>query len=417
MSRILFVQADGGGSVPPAIAVARRLREQGHAVRFLASRSLAGRLAGEDLPHEPFATSADFDPSRRETDQLRDWAAWTPLGAVHALYRWMCGTASVQAAEVVASVAATPTDVIVADFMLMGAFIATEALGLPSVGLVHTVGVLPLDGVPPIGFGLRPARGPMGRWRDHVLQQAQNRLLRRWLVALNAARGAHGLPPLATIHEQWLRAQRLLILSSRAFDFPATRVPPHVRYVGPAFWEAPVQTPLDLPGSETRPLVLGSLSTTYQAAELYLRTLVAGLGMLPVQGLVTTGAGYEPASLAPVPGNVTVCAYVPHAAALSRAAAVVTHGGHGTVIKALAHGVPMVCVPFGRDQADVACRAVATGAAIALRPSLLTARRLARALEQVLENPRYRNAARRMQEALEHEDGATNAAAEIVALT
>jgi UDP:flavonoid glycosyltransferase YjiC (YdhE family) len=122
---------------------------------------------------------------------------------------------------------------------------------------------------------------------------------------LNEARRAHGLTPLATLREQWLRADRVLILSSRAFDFPATAIPSNVRYVGPAFWEAPDAAP-EAVVSGHGPLVLASLSTTYQAAERYLRTLVAALGRLSVRGLVTTGAGYDPASLAPLPANVSV---------------------------------------------------------------------------------------------------------------
>jgi UDP:flavonoid glycosyltransferase YjiC (YdhE family) len=101
---------------------------------------------------------------------------------------------------------------------------------------------------------------------------------------------------------------------------------------------------------------------------------------------------------------------------LPHAAAVVTHAGHGTVMKTLAHGVPMVCIPCGRDQADIARRAAAAGCAIVLRPTLLSARRLAHAIAEVLADPRYRLAARRMQVALAAEDGPVNAAAEIVAL-
>src|SRR5262249_34554944 len=148
-----------------------------------------------------------------------------------------------------------------------------------------------------------------------------------------------------TLAEQWLRADRVLIASSAAFDFPATTLPPNVRYVGPAFWEAPSEAGADLPGEDGLPVVLASPSTTYQAAERYLRTLVLALGRLAVRGLVTTGPGYDLARLAPLPPSVTVHHYLPHSAALARASAVVTHAGHGTVLKALAHGVPMVCVP------------------------------------------------------------------------
>jgi MGT family glycosyltransferase len=412
---VLFVQADCGGGVPPAIAIARRLREQGHAVRFLAARSLERELTREGFAYETFQQAPDFGSARAETDRLRDWEARTPIGAVHALFNVMCGPAALHAADVVASLQATSTDVVACDFMLLGAFVGAEACRVPSVGLVHTVAVLPLDGLPPIPYGLQPARGLPGRWRDDVLRHARDRVLRRWLGVLNDARARYQLAPVSLLYDQWFRARRLLILSSPTFDFPASHLPENVRYVGPAFWEAPTDTPPELPEPSQVPLVLASLSTTYQAAERYLRVLIAALASLPVQAVVTTGAGYDLTDLAPLPANVLVRRYTPHGALLDRAAVMITHGGHGSVTSALAHGVPLVCVPFGRDQRDVAIRAVATSAAITLRPTGLTTRKLSRAIKQVLERPQYQTAARTMQATLATEEGARRAAEEIAA--
>jgi MGT family glycosyltransferase len=316
---------------------------------------------------------------------------------------------------VVANLKATPTDVVVCDFMLLGAFVGAEACRIPGVGLVHTVAVLPLDGLPPIPYGLQPAHGLLGRWRDRFLLRARDQVLRRWLRVLNEARARYQLAPLSSIYGQWFRAQRLLILSSPTFDFPANKLPENVRYVGPASWEGPADTPLDLPGPSQVPLVLASLSTTYQAEGGYLRVLIAALGSLPLDAVVTTGAGYDATDFAPLPDNVVVRPYVPHGPLLDRAAIMITHSGHGSVMSALAHGVPLVCVPFARDQRDIAARAVATGAAVTLRPTGLTARKLSRSIEGVLERPGYREAARRMQAILATEDGAGHAADEITA--
>ena len=80
---------------------------------------------------------------------------------------------------------------------------------------------------------------------------------------------------------------------------------------------------------------------------------------------------------------------------LQHAAAVVTHGGHGTVVKTLAAGVPMVVLPHGRDQADNAARVTARGAGIALRKSAKP-RAIARAVTRLLDDPSYRQAAERL---------------------
>jgi len=412
----LFVQTDCGGGVPPAMAIARRLREEGHAVRFLAARSLQGQLTREGFAYEAFQRAPDFGSARRETDRLRDWEARTPIGAVHALFNVMCGPAALHAADVLESLEATPTDVVACDFMLLGAFVGAEACHVPSVALVHTVAVVPLDGLPPIPYGLKPAHGLPGRLRDALLEGARDRLLRRWLDVLNDARARYRLAPLARIYDQWFRARRLLILSSPRFDFAAKRLPENVRYTVPSFSAAPAENPPDLPDPAQAPLVLASLSTTYQNEGRYLRVLIAALGSLPVQAIVTTGAGYDLGDLDPLPANVDVRPYIPHGPLLDRAAIMITHSGHGSVIAALAHGVPLVCVPFARDQRDVALRAVTTGAALTLRPTGLTARKLARAVEQVLQRPGYRQAAGRVKASLAAEDGAGDAAREIAAV-
>ncbi|MGH2831391.1 MAG: hypothetical protein ACRDK2_01330, partial [Solirubrobacteraceae bacterium] len=159
---VLFVQADCGGGVPPALAIACRLREEGHTVRFLAARSLESQLTREGFAYEAFQRAPDFGSALRETDQLRDWEARTPIGAVHALFNVMCGPAGAHAADVVESLQTTPTDVVACDFMLLGAFVGAEACHIPSVALVHTVAVLPLEGLPPIPYGLAPAHGLLG---------------------------------------------------------------------------------------------------------------------------------------------------------------------------------------------------------------------------------------------------------------
>jgi UDP:flavonoid glycosyltransferase YjiC (YdhE family) len=92
---------------------------------------------------------------------------------------------------------------------------------------------------------------------------------------------------------------------------------------------------------------------------------------------------------------VTVTRWVRHADVLPHCSAVITHGGHGTVLKALIAGVPLVVVPLGRDQPDNAARVVHAGAGIRLRKSASVSA-LRAATAQVIEDPRYRSAAGRM---------------------
>jgi UDP:flavonoid glycosyltransferase YjiC (YdhE family) len=113
---------------------------------------------------------------------------------------------------------------------------------------------------------------------------------------------------------------------------------------------------------------------------------------------VTTGLAFDAAVLRP-PANVTVVASAPHRQVLQHAALAVTHGGHGTVMKALAAGVPMVVLPHGRDQPDTAARIAARGAGIELKRTAGSGA-IAEAVRRVLQNASYGAAARRLGEAV-----------------
>jgi UDP:flavonoid glycosyltransferase YjiC (YdhE family) len=112
--------------------------------------------------------------------------------------------------------------------------------------------------------------------------------------------------------------------------------------------------------------------------------------------------------------TVTVTS-APHAAVLPHARALVTHGGHGTVIKALAHGVPVVCIPQGRDQADNAARVEVSGVGVRLKRTA-GAPTIRRSVQQVLASPVYTAAARRMARTIGDEVGAQAARHELEAL-
>jgi UDP:flavonoid glycosyltransferase YjiC (YdhE family) len=240
------------------------------------------------------------------------------------------------------------------------------AAGIPYVVLNPTINVVPAPGVPPFGLGLMPATDEAGRRRDEELGAV---MLAAWdagLPALNAARAEQGLEPLEHALDQGRTAARVLVMTSRAFDFFGP-LPPTVVHVGPRLddvswageWEAP-------PGEE--PLVLVGLSSDYQDQGDLLRRIAAALGSLPVRAVLTTGNGIDPASIE-APANVQVVKAAPHSAVLREAALAVTHGGHGVTIKSLAAGVPLVCLPMGRDQNDNAARIVARGLGLRLRPS------------------------------------------------
>lgn len=122
-----------------------------------------------------------------------------------------------------------------------------------------------------------------------------------------------------------------------------------------------------------------------------LQRVADALAELPVRGLVTLGGAIEASELIP-PANVHLVDSAPHDAVMREAALVVTHGGHGAVIRALSHGLPMLVVPHGRDQNDNAVRVTERGAGLSLQASASTAE-IEAALRRLLDEPAFAVAA------------------------
>src|SRR5207237_8791026 len=99
--------------------------------------------------------------------------------------------------------------------------------------------------------------------------------------------------------------------------------------------------------SDRRPLVLVGFSTTFQNQIDVLRRVIDALSRLDVRAVVTAGPAIQSAELPTAP-NLHVCVSAPHSELMKEASVVVTHCGHGTVIRALAAGVPLVCKHVGR---------------------------------------------------------------------
>jgi UDP:flavonoid glycosyltransferase YjiC (YdhE family) len=149
---------------------------------------------------------------------------------------------------------------------------------------------------------------------------------------------------------------------------------------------------LDLP---ERPLVYLTLGTVFNDPELA-RTVLDAIQDLPISIAVTTGPGIDPALLGRRPANVAAAPFVAQALLLPLASAVVSHTGSGTMLGALAAGLPQVCLPRGADQFANAERLHAVGAGIRLLPDDVTPDRLRAAVSSVLDDPAYADAATAM---------------------
>ena len=412
--RYLFAIIDGGGTVPADTSVIRAMVERGHDVRVLADAVLAPDVettGAEHVPWERAPQRPNLDP---QSVIMKDWDTSTPFQAFGRVRDGaMVGPAALFAADVRSELQRRPADVVVGNFFLFGAQIAAEAEGLPFAFLVSNLLSFPGSNTPPLGPGFKPARGPLGWTRDAALNRMMSRLFDKGLDQLNDARRANGLEPIASVLQNFERADRLLLLTSRAFEYESFSPPPNVRVVGPRLddpawagdWTAPA-------GDE--PLVLVGMSSTYMDHADVLQRVTTALGQLPVRGLVTTGPAVRPDEIE-TPENVTVVERAPHSEVLRHASAVVTHAGHGTVLKALAAGLPVVALPLGRDQLDNAARVAHHGAGLRVKPKAKPDA-IARAVRRVLNEPAFAASAERLAAAIAAETAEDRAADELEAL-
>lgn len=394
MPEFLIATFEGGGNIAPTIGMIRRLRARGHGVRVLADTVLRAEMEAAGATFRAWTTAPSRADRRPESDTMRDWAATEPGGGlIRLLDHLTIGPAAAHAADTFAELTRAPADALLCCDVMFGPTIAAEAAGLPFVMFGANVSMMPVEGIPPVGPGLMPPTTP----EDHAVAEGVaawlQAMLNERLPVLNAVRATYGLAPLAAAVEQPRRANMTLLATSPAFDFPATTLPPELRYVGPLLdppdWVAGWQSPWA--EDDARPLVLVALSSTFQDQLGTIQRLLDAAASLPLRMVVTLGPALAGAVLR-LPANAVALDQASHDAVMREAALVITHCGHGTVMRALAHHRPMLCLPMGRDQNDNAARVVARGAGIRLAPDAGTPA-LREAIVMLLTEPSYAEAA------------------------
>ncbi len=362
MSHYVFATWDGGGNVPVEIGMALGLTTLDHRVTFLGPEVLRAQVEEAGIDFRRFGDP--FSPD--------------PADAVRHLVCDVIGSPTLKD-EMIDVVAELRPDALAIDHMLSSTIEITT--DIPVVVLVSTI------------------YGGFVEVCEQFVAQA------------NTWRTAEHLEPLPTAAETWSSRELLLIPALAAFD-PAPTVPTNAIHVGPVIHHRNASTTWSLPWDSTddRPIVLASFSTMLlgNPPELLQRVL-DGLADLPVRIIVTTGGAYPPTLLHP-PVNAAVFDYIPHDALMPRGSIAITHGGHGTTMQALAHAVPLVCIPgVGLDQAIIANRVDELGLGIALEGDA-SPDTVAHAVTTLLLDRTIHQRTREFQQRFENQNGAMNAA-------
>jgi UDP:flavonoid glycosyltransferase YjiC (YdhE family) len=405
--KVLAYTSPARGHLYPVVPILLELQRRGHeiALRTLASQVESTSILGIDVgPVSERIERIDLDDYRGRSQTAKGRLALATFAA----------RAEHEAPDLRAAIDRHDPDVLLVDFNCWGAATVAEASGRPWAMYAPYLLPLPSRHIPPFGLGLRPIGGPLGRARNTLIGSIGRAVLDRAVMpSLNALRAQHSLPALARFSDLLERPPLLLALTAEGFEYPRRDWPANVRLVGAINWDPPdpaagpaphaapaqptppVQSAPSAPPAPAQsaqtpawlaelddPLVLVTCSTEHQRDK---RLIHVALEALPAAGMsvIATTAAHDPDEFGAPPGS-RVVRFVPHDVVLGRAACVVCHGGMGITQKALAAEVPVVVVPFGRDQLETARRVEVAKAGVRLSPRRLTPDRLADAVRTAI---------------------------------
>lgn len=371
--RLLFTFAGGTGHFLPLVPVARAAEREGHLVAFAGQERMSPII--EEAGFTAFPSGG---ASLRPANERRPLLPADAEREARAVRMTFAGRVARERADAILTVCADwQPDVVVRDEIDFGSVVAAERLGLPHAS---------------------------------ILCIASGSLVPNDLVdePLNDLRATHGLPAdpgLAML-------DRYLVLSPfpASLRDPAVPPSPNTHLFRSQEPEPPAPEWLrELPDGPFVYLTLGTIFNQ-ESGDLFERA-IAGLRELPERIVVTVGRELDPQALGPQPSNVFVRSYVPQAQLLPQCSLVVSHGGSGSVLGALGHGLPMVLLPVGADQTLNAGRAQQLHLAEVLNPVLATPTDIEFAARRVMIDPIYRQNAEHVQREIDALPGPDHALA------
>lgn len=361
--QVAAVSGPDAGHALPTIALAVALRDRGHDVLVATGPDWEAAVEAEGIRWLELPLLA---PRSRDGDfGFRIW-----------------GRAAEMAPPLAEKLRRFAPDIVIADTLTRAGAFAAELLGVPWVEIAPQFLYEPSPDVPPVGLGARPPRTILGRLDQARTRRSQERSLADGHELRDRMRASIDLPPGG---DPILR----LLATLPALEYPRSDWPQDTFVVGPMVWE-PHWPALPVPPGDG-PVVAITDSTASTVDQSLVAHALRGLAGSGLRVVATTGrevTGPRPERLVVGRGS--------HAALVRDVDVVVCPGGHGTVVKALSAGVPVVIAPIQGDQRETATRVEVAGAGVTVRWGPWFDQRLARAVRRVLGDPRYRRAAERI---------------------
>lgn len=420
MARILISVLPAKGHINPLVAIGQALLERGHEVVFTTDERYREQLqrAGFDLEALPYpegvvdVTIKMFEKPARWLSQLQPKPPET----------YFFDHLELLTEALIAIIQRYQPNALLTDLNFYAGPVAAEACNLPYATYCAIVAALNTPDAPPYGLG--SDWYPIGNWRRWLWPLLNIPV--RWVLwrhdrLLNNVRRRFGLRAVQgglLGHSPYLS----LVPTTETYEYPRQTLPRQIMYVGPVTSVQRGEVHDDFPwewfDKDSRPIIYVSMGTIVGGRRVFDAVIKAAQGA-DWKAILAVGHGIATAQFTHIPDNVLIRNFVPQLEVLKRVDAVVSHGGNNTVTETLLNGLPLLVIPFSADQPESAGRVKASGSGIRLRPGLAYPRRLRQAIEAILTEPRYREAAQRVQHSYAQCQGAQTSAAlvEHLALT
>jgi UDP:flavonoid glycosyltransferase YjiC (YdhE family) len=385
----VFLGAFGDpGHAFPMLALGEALVARGHSVAIETWRRWedAGRAGGMT-----FCAAPEYQVFPTAARPLKPYAA-----AVRA------------AGQTRVSVRDFAPDVVVSDVLTPAPALAAELEGVPVATLVPHVFPYLAPGLPPYSIGARRPRTRVGARLWRLTDRAVAIGLEQGRREYNECRARLGLPPLPWVHTGLSRSLTL-VATLPQLEYPRAW-PGWLRLVGPLMWEPPGEPVA--PPEGAGPVVLVAPSTAQDEEHRLLRAALAGLAREPVR-VIATWNGRDPSPPVSVPDNAVLVPWLSYSQTMPSCDVVVCHGGHGTLMRALTTGCPVVVCPAGGDMAENAARVDWAGVGVRLPGRWCNPRGVRLAVARALASPSLRPRARGVAAWAAAHDTRARAAAEL----
>jgi len=383
--RFLVAAFGDPGHVFPAIALGRALAGRGHEVTIETWEERRAAVEGADLG---FAAAEEYrmfpppDPDSPEGSHAAEAArALLPL------------------------LEDMRPHVVVSDILTLAPALAAEVAGVPRATLIPHIYPVVEPGLPFFAVGLQPPRTRLGRRIWRAGQRALDVGLEQGRSDLNRQRARLGLPPTERFHGG-ISTDLALVGTFPQLEYPR-RWPAGVEVTGPMSFEVP-HPEIELPPGHD-PLVLVAPSTAHDSRNDLVRTALEALASEPVRVVATTNR-VVPQSPIEVPGNAILVDWLSYSQLMPAASLVISHGGHGTVARALAAGTPLLISPFIGDMSETAMRVSWAGAGLSVPWRLCRPGPVRWAARRILDDPSFSASAGEFAAWAKEHDGAERGA-------